>query len=140
MYTIKTQSCFDSAHFLWGYEGKCSNIHGHRWTVEIEVEGRSLGEAGQRRGMLMDFSSLKDDVKREADVFDHTFIIERGSLKENTLKALEEEGFKITEVDFRPTAECFAEYFFRRFKDLGYEVKQAVVYETPNNCASYGEG
>ncbi len=139
MYTIKTQDSFDSAHFLKGYEGKCRNIHGHRWTVEIEVKGEALGKTGQTRGMLMDFSSLKEDVKREAAAFDHTFIIERGSLREKTLSALREEGFKITEVDFRPTAECFAKFFYDRFGALGYDVKRAVVYETPNNCAAYEE-
>ena len=34
MYKLKTKASFDSAHFLKDYEGKCSNIHGHRWTVE----------------------------------------------------------------------------------------------------------
>ena len=42
MYTLKTNASFDSAHFLAGYEGKCSNIHGHHWTVEIEVGSNSL--------------------------------------------------------------------------------------------------
>ena len=37
MYKLKTKASFDSAHFLKDYDGKCSNIHGHRWTVEIEV-------------------------------------------------------------------------------------------------------
>ncbi|MCD7777623.1 MAG: 6-carboxytetrahydropterin synthase [Clostridiales bacterium] len=139
MYTIKTMNSFDSTHFLKGYEGKCSNIHGHRWTVEIEVKGEDLSTDKQTRGMLCDFSTLKSDVKRETDFFDHTFIIEKGSLKENTLSALKDEGFKITEVSFRPTAESFAKYFYDRFKALGYDVKKAVVYETPNNCAEYGE-
>ena len=43
MYTLKTNASFDSAHFLAGYEGKCSNIHGHHWTVEIEV-GSNAGD------------------------------------------------------------------------------------------------
>lgn len=139
MYTIKTQASFDSAHFLKGYEGKCCNIHGHRWTVEIEVKGETLSRDRQTRGMLCDFSTLKEDVKREAALLDHTFIIERGSLREKTLSALKEEDFKITEVDFRPTAEGFAEYFYNKFKGLGYDVKEAVVYEAPNNIASYRE-
>ena len=36
MYQLKTEADFDSAHFLSGYTGKCSNIHGHRWHVEID--------------------------------------------------------------------------------------------------------
>ena len=40
-------------------------------------------------------------------------------------------------VDFRPTAESFAKYFYDRVKEIGYDVKLAKVYETPNNAASY---
>ena len=60
MYTIETQVSFDSAHFLAGYQGKCGNIHGHRWTVKVIAMGEQLEqEQMQTRGMLMDFSSLK---------------------------------------------------------------------------------
>ena len=54
MYQLKTEADFDSAHFLSGYTGKCSNIHGHRWHVEIEIESRNLEKNGQERGMLVD--------------------------------------------------------------------------------------
>ena len=50
MYSLKTNSSFDSAHFLAGYEGKCRNLHGHRWTVEVEVGGEKLIQDGQTRG------------------------------------------------------------------------------------------
>ena len=50
MYQLKTEADFDSAHFLSGYTGKCSNIHGHRWHVEIEIESRNLEKNGQERG------------------------------------------------------------------------------------------
>ena len=38
MYILKTESSFDSAHFLSGYEGKCSNLHGHRWRIVLAYE------------------------------------------------------------------------------------------------------
>ncbi len=139
MYTIKTENSFDSAHFLSGYKGKCSNIHGHRWRVIIEVKSQSLSAQVQTRGMLCDFVTLKNDVKKETEKLDHTLIIEENSLKPATLAALADEGFKITAVPFRPTAENFSKYFYNKFKALGYNVKQAQVYETPNNCASYSE-
>ncbi len=137
MYTLKTEACFDSAHFLKGYEGKCSNIHGHRWNVEIEVCGEALPEEGSFRGMVVDFARLKDDLKSITDELDHSLIIERGSLKEKTLEALNEENFKLVTLEFRPTAENLAKYFYDSMKDKGYTVKQAVVYETPKNCAAY---
>ena len=138
MYSLKTTADFDSAHFLKGYNGKCSNIHGHRWVIEAEISGASLQQDGEKRGMLIDFSDLKKAVKQLADRYDHTLIIEQNSLKENTLNALKEENFKITEVPFRPTAENFAKYFFDCLKQ-SVPVSCVTVYETPQNAASYKE-
>ena len=59
MYRLETNASFDSAHFLKGYQGKCSNIHGHRWKVEVAVAGERLSEEEQTRGMLVDFGNLK---------------------------------------------------------------------------------
>ncbi len=139
MYTLKTENSFDAAHFLAGYEGKCSNIHGHRWRVIIEIKSNDLRGDRQTMGMIDDFSSLKEILRRETDFFDHSFIIEKNSLRPSTLSALKEEGFRITEVGFRPTAENFARYFYDRLKAAGYDTKKATVYETPNNCASFSE-
>ena len=63
MYTLKTEHSFDAAHFLYGYEGKCSNIHGHRWRVVAEVSSDELETTGQNRGMYVDFGDLKKDLK-----------------------------------------------------------------------------
>ena len=123
MYQLKTEADFDSAHFLSGYTGKCSNIHGHRWHVEIEIESRKLEKNGQGRGMLVDFGDLKKDLRELADSMDHTLIYEENTLRPKTLEALDEEGF----------------HFFRKMEEKGYPVKRAVVYETPNNCAAYRE-
>ncbi len=139
MYTLKTENSFDAAHFLAGYDGKCKNIHGHRWRVIVTIQGSDLQKEGQMRGMLVDFSDIKKDVKEVTDAFDHAFIYEKDSLKENTVKALLEEEFHLIEVDFRPTAENFSEYFYHQIENRGYDVKCVEVYETPNNCASYSE-
>ena len=119
MYTLKTEHSFDAAHFLYGYEGKCSNIHGHRWRVVAEVSSDELETTGQNRGMYVDFGDLKKD------------------LKETTLKALQDENFRIIQFAFRPTAENMAKYFYDKMIGRGYRVKQITVYGTPNNAASY---
>jgi 6-pyruvoyltetrahydropterin/6-carboxytetrahydropterin synthase len=139
MYTLKTNSSFDSAHFLKGYQGKCANIHGHRWVVEIEIGGESLEENGSKREMLVDFGDLKDTLKSITDNLDHSLIIEKDSLKSGTMQALSEENFRVLEFPFRPTAENFAKYFFEEMSGKGYAVVKSTVYETPNNCASYSE-
>ena len=139
MYSLKTSATFDSAHFLKGYSGKCANIHGHRWTVEAEIQCETLQSDGEKRGMIIDFGEFKAIMKSLADKFDHTLIYETGSLKEKTRKALEEEKFRLTEVTFRPTAENFAEYFYQYLKETDLPIICVTVYETPNNCASYRE-
>ena len=89
--------------------------------------------------MLIDFVEIKVTIKNEVAYFDHCLIIEKGSLKENTYNALKEEGFRIVELDFRSTAENFSKYFYDKISEKGYQVKRVSVYETPNNCAVYGE-
>lgn len=139
MYILKAEGSFDAAHFLKGYEGKCANIHGHRWKVEVQIKGEELQEKGTKRGMLVDFGDLKKDTKTLMDKFDHTLIYETNSLKETTVKVLEEEGFALVEVGFRPTAENFAKYFYEELRTKRYLVHQITVYETPDNCAIYTE-
>lgn len=137
MYFLKTQASFDSAHFLAGYEGKCANIHGHRWVAEVEIGAEALQENGAKRGMLIDFGDLKKEVRALADTFDHTLIYEKGSLKPATLAALTEEGFSLTEIDCRPTAENLARLFYRKLAEKGLPVVRTTIYETPDNCAVF---
>ena len=137
MYILKVEHSFDSAHFLAGYDGKCSNIHGHRWKVEIEVQSDRLIDDGQLEGMVIDFSDIKKDVKEMVNYYDHAFIIQEGTMRKETLNCLLEDSFRIIIVKFRPTAENFAAYFFNCIKEKGYEVKRATVYETPTNSAIY---
>ena len=94
MYQLTTHASFDSAHFLSGYEGKCSNIHGHRWKLEVTVQSETLEQTGQIRGMVVDFGQLKDDIKKLADEFDHSLIIEDGTLKEKTVEDIERGKFQ----------------------------------------------
>ena len=68
---------------------------------------------------------------------DHSFVVEEGSLAPDTLACLEREGFSLSVVPFRTTAENFARYFYGKLADAGFPVSQVDVYETPNNCAIY---
>ena len=137
MYIISTKSDFDSAHFLKDYDGKCANIHGHRWTVVIEVKGEKLKEEGNSRGMVADFSDIKKSLKKLTRMLDHSLLIEEGTLKNATMEAMRDEGFRILEFPFRPTAENLAKYFYDNMTEEGYSVVKATVFETPNNSATY---
>lgn len=139
MYFLTAKASFDSAHFLLGHGGKCANLHGHRWDIIAEIAGEELEKDGESRGMLIDFSDVKKFLKDLADSYDHKFIMEENSLKENTVKALQDEGFDMITVEFRPTAEEFAKFFYNEMRNAGFPVKSMTVYETPNNCAKYTE-
>ncbi len=137
MYGLKTESSFDGAHFLTDYYGKCENLHGHRWRVVCYLRQGSLETEGTMRGMVVDFGVFKRALRDLTEELDHTFLVEEGSLMPKTIECLEEEGFSLTILPFRTTAENLACYFADRMVEKGMPVSQVDVYETPNNCASY---
>ena len=129
MHLISSESSFDAAHFLTNYEGKCKNIHGHRWRVVVTIKGELTN------GMLVDFGDFKKDIKDLCDYFDHSFIVEKGSLDKKLFDLLNKQ-FVLRVVEFRMTAENFSKYIFEEMSKK-YSVKEVCVYETPNNCARY---
>lgn len=129
MHLITSESSFDAAHFLTNYEGKCKNIHGHRWRVVVTIKGELIN------GMLVDFGVFKKDIKDLCDYFDHSFIVEKGSLDKKLFDLLNKQ-FVLRVVEFRTTAENFSKYIFEEMSKK-YSVKEVCVYETPNNCARY---
>ena len=137
MYGLKTERSFDAAHFLTDYDGKCENLHGHRWRVVAVIEQERLQDSGQEKDMVMDFSAFKRALRGLTDEFDHMFVVEAGSLRPETVEQLERETFKLLQVPFRTTAENLARHFCERLEELGFPVAQVEVYETPLNCAVY---
>lgn len=129
MHLITSESSFDAAHFLTNYEGKCKNIHGHRWRVVVTIKGELTN------GMLVDFGDFKKDIKDLCDYFDHSFIVEKGSLDKKLFDLLNKQ-FVLRVVEFRTTAENFSKYIFEEMSKK-YSVKEVCVYETPNKCARY---
>ncbi len=136
MYSVSTEGSFDAAHFLKDYQGKCKNIHGHRWRVVVQVSATSLLEDKQNQGMVADFKDVKKALNQLLNTFDHTLIYEKDSLKPALKKLLQEEDFALREVPFRPTAENFSRFFYEELKK-SMNITQVSVYETPNNCATY---
>lgn len=137
MYGLKTESSFDAAHFLTDYHGKCENLHGHRWRVVAYLSAPELGSEGTRRDMVVDFGVFKRTLRALVEEYDHTFLVEEGSLAPATLAALESEGFSLTVLPFRTTAENLARHFCERMCEEGMPCSRVDVYETPLNCAIY---
>lgn len=139
MFTLQCSASFDAAHFLKDHPGACSNLHGHRWRIEAEIAGDKLQTDVAARDMLVDFADFKRVLKELAAEFDHKMIYEAGSLRPTTVAALQEEGFALVELPFRPTAERLAQLIFGKLRDNGFAPVRVQVWETPNNCAVYSE-
>ena len=137
MYQLETEAFFDSAHFLADYFGKCENLHGHRWRIVCRIGAQTLQEAGSEASMVCDFGRFKEAVRSIADSLDHTFLVEEGTLAPETLAALEAEGFSLTILPFRTTAENLATHVYERLKEAGFDPTRVEVDDTPNNRAIY---
>ena len=123
--------------YVWLENGKCENLHGHRWRVVAYLEQAELQTEGTHKDMVIDFAEFKHALRDLTEELDHSFVVEEGSLMPETLECLHKEGFTLSMMPFRTTAENLARYFFDKLADKGFPVSQVDVYETPNNCAIY---
>lgn len=116
MYKLRIKAHFDAAHKLENYQGKCSHLHGHRWTVEAFIIGETLDQTG----LLVDFSVLKKKLEKIVEKMDHSFLNE------------------IKEIG-NPTAENLSKYIFYKFNQLPASVKleKIRVWESPESYCEY---
>ena len=117
---VMIQMSFSSAHYLRDYVGKCANLHGHNYKVEVHVRGTKL----DRIGMLIDFADLKAATRKVVDYLDHRNI--------NELPPFDKE--------INSTAEEIAAYFLRevgaQLNNDCLQVYKVRVWETENCVAS----
>jgi 6-pyruvoyltetrahydropterin/6-carboxytetrahydropterin synthase len=73
MYEIVVEQYFEAAHFLRGYQGKCENLHGHRYTVVVRLKGKTLNEIG----LVYDFTDVKRHLGSILSGYDHTSLNDR---------------------------------------------------------------
>lgn len=141
MFTLKNEIQFDMAHYLSGYEGKCSNIHGHRYKLIVKVSSKTLHQDGQLRGMVDDFGNIKKVLKEIEEYFDHKLVIEDN--EEGTKLALNlaelPNAFNILLVPYRTTAEEMSRHIYNMIKEKGINVSEVELYETPTNSCTYRE-
>ena len=61
---LTKQFFFETGHALYGYDGKCRNVHGHSYQLDVTVIGEPIEQEGHvKRGMVIDFGDLKTIVK-----------------------------------------------------------------------------
>lgn len=138
MFKIAKEFSFDMAHMLDGHDGKCQNLHGHTYTLQVEIGGE-LHTSGAKSGMVMDYSDLKAIVKTHIlDKMDHAFIYDSTSEREcqvaNLLNSLNSKTFSIPT---RTTAEQMAKYIFDTLCDVGLPVSLIRLWETPTSYCEY---
>lgn len=141
MFILKNEIQFDTAHYLSGYQGKCSNIHGHRYRLIVELASETLHDSGQQRGMLADFGDVKAMLKRIADLYDHKLLIEDNADGCAVAEQLAQvpNQFAICMVPYRPTAEEMSRSIYQQIKDAGYPIYSVELFETPVNSCIYRE-
>lgn len=122
MYKIKVIQHFSAAHSLRNYKGKCENLHGHNWKIEVVISGDELNVSG----MILDFGDLKKLTVEVLDELDHCDLNDLDYFKEHN-----------------PSSEEIACYIYNKLKakisgkECGLE--EIVVWETQNSCAIYNE-
>jgi 6-pyruvoyltetrahydropterin/6-carboxytetrahydropterin synthase len=121
MFEVMIERNFSSAHQLRGYRGKCENLHGHNYKIEIYARGRELNGTG----LLVDFVELKAAADEIVNFLDHKNI--------NELPPFDEE--------LNPSAENLARFILervaRRVDDDRVQVYKVRCFETPTSVATY---
>ncbi|MDD0823527.1 6-carboxytetrahydropterin synthase QueD [Mannheimia sp. AT1] len=138
MFKIAKEFSFDMAHMLDGHDGKCQNLHGHTYKLQVEVSG-DLELNGTKRGMVMDYSDLKAIVKRHIlEPMDHAFIYDLHSKRESQVaQLLIELKSKVYGIPSRTTAEEMAKYMFEKLEKTGLSVSLIRLWETPTSYCEY---
>ena len=119
-FEVMIERNFSSAHQLRGYKGKCENLHGHNYKIEIYARGNELDNIG----LLVDFVELKAAADEIVLYLDHRNI--------NELPPFDE---------LQPSAENLAKYILervaRRIDDERVRIYKVRCFETPTSVATY---
>ena len=118
MYHARVEAEFSAAHFLSHYQGKCENLHGHNYRVQIWAKGKELGEGG----MLADFALLKRALREAIEPLDHSNL--------NNLDFFKSNGSTSDPVSADPSAERIAFFIFEKVREKLPElgINSALLY------------
>ena len=131
MYFLTQEIDFCYGHRLLNYAGKCRNLHGHNARAEILLAGETL----DHRGMLLDFTEIKNLLKTWIDVhLDHQMLLHQ----DDPLRpVLELQGQPLFLMESNPTAENIARLIFEKAVSLGLPVHEVRLWETPKSSAIF---
>jgi 6-pyruvoyltetrahydropterin/6-carboxytetrahydropterin synthase len=116
---ITKQFTFETGHALYGYDGKCKNVHGHSYKLSVTVIGTPITDNTHvKYGMVIDFSDLKKIVKSEiVDRFDHATVFNKNTPHVELAKELENRDHNVILVDYQPTSENMVIDFSEKIKN-----------------------
>ena len=123
---ITKQFSFETGHALYGYDGKCKNVHGHSYKLSVTVIGSPITDRSNAKfGMVIDFSDLKKIVKEEiVDQFDHASVFNETTPHIELANELKSRGHHVILVNYQPTSENMVTDFADRISNrLPPEVK-----------------
>lgn len=109
---------FETGHALYGYDGKCRNVHGHSYKLYVTVIGSPISDPTHvKLGMVIDFSDLKKIVKDEiVDIFDHATVFNKNTPHVELAKELSTRGHNVLLVDYQPTSEMLVIDFSKKIQ------------------------
>jgi 6-pyruvoyltetrahydropterin/6-carboxytetrahydropterin synthase len=120
MYEIIVEQFFEAAHFLKGYQGKCENVHGHRYGVVVRIKSEKINEIG----LAYDFTDVKQHLKTILGGYDHALL--------NDLPPFDK---------INPSAENIASTIYNRLKDkinnTAANLAAVEVWENPHQGVRY---
>lgn len=104
---ITKQFNFETGHALYGYDGKCRNVHGHSYKLSVTVIGKPITDTNHvKLGMVIDFTDLKKIVKEEiVDKFDHATVFNKNTPHIELAKELTDRGHNVILANYQPTSE-----------------------------------
>jgi len=115
---ITKQFSFETGHALYGYDGKCRNVHGHSYKLSVTVIGAPIAEnTNVKWGMVIDFGDLKKIVKEEiVDVYDHATVFNKNTPHIELANELMQRGHSVILADYQPTSENMVIDFAAKIK------------------------
>lgn len=104
---------FEMSHALEGYDGLCSQIHGHSYRMFVTVTGEPIDDPeNPKYGMVMDFGELKKTVNRLIiDKYDHSLVVRRTVDNAGIVDMLAAHFSRVIVSDYQPTCENMIDHF-----------------------------
>ncbi len=139
---ITKQFTFETGHALYGYDGKCKNVHGHSYKLGVTVIGTPIADTSHvKHGMVIDFGDLKKIVKEEiVDVFDHATVFNKNTPHVELAKELKDRGHDVILVEYQPTSEEMVIDFAAKIKarlPKAIKLHSLRLQETETSCAEW---